>query len=71
MRFQLAVPLKEVAEEEGVVARLQLQVLEQYHQDLVLASQHTLSLSEVVLAPLIRHRRHLEVEEDPEARLAA
>ena len=71
MRFLLVVPLKEVAEEEGVVARLQLQALEQYHLDLVLTSQRTSCLAEEALVPLIRHRHLLEVEADLEARLAA
>ncbi len=76
MRSRLVVPLKEVLPvvEEGVAVvaeRLQLQALVRCRRGLVLASQHTFGLAEEALVPLIRHRRHLEVEEDPEARLAA
>ena len=76
MRFRPVVPLKEVLQvvEEVVavvVARPQLQALVRYHLDLVLASQHTFGLAEVVLAPLIRHRHHLAVEADLGADLAA
>ena len=77
MRFQLAEPLKEVlpvveeeAEEQGV-ERLQHQALEQCHLDLVEASQHTFGLAAEAVGPLIRHRHHLEVEADLEARLGA
>ena len=71
MRFRPVVPLKEAAEEEGVVARLQLQALEQYHLDLVLTSQRTSCLAEEALVPLIRHRHLLEAVVGLEARLAA
>ena len=76
MRFRPVVPLKEVLQvvEEVVavvVARPQLQALVRYHLDLVLASQHTFGSAAEAVAPLIRHRRHPVVEEDPEAHLAA
>ncbi len=71
MRFLLVVPLKEVEAVVEVEKLLQLLNLEQYHLDLVLASQHTFGLAEEAVGPLIRHRHLLEVEADLEAHLAA
>jgi hypothetical protein len=74
--FRLVVPLKEVlqVEEEGaavVVERLQLQALVRYRLGLALASHHTFGSAEVVLAPLIHHRRPLVEVVDLGADLAA
>ena len=71
MRFLLVVPLKEVEAVVEVEKLLQLLNLEQYHLDLVLASQHTFGLAEAALDPLIRHRHLLEAVVGLEARLAA
>ena len=63
-----------MVEEEGVavvVARLLLPTPEQCRQDPALASQRTFGSVEEAVAPLIRHRHHLEVEADLGADLAA
>ena len=61
-------------EEEGaavVVERLQLQALEQYHQDPASANQRTSCLAAEAVGPLIRHRHPREAVVGLGADLAA